>query len=78
MVQRQLADMPVRLDGRRVVKPSTEVRVGQVLVLPFHGRVEVFEILSLPERRGPVAEAKSHVRAISRTFGQLTGTGADA
>lgn len=63
-VQRLLDDIPVRLDGRRVTKPATPVRVGQVLTLPVHGAVKVFEILSLPARRGPAPEARSHIREL--------------
>lgn len=64
-VQRMLEDMPVRMDGRRVTKPSCTVKEGAVLTLPFHGRVRVVEIVTLPERRGPSEEAKAHVRELS-------------
>ena len=64
-VQRMLEDLPVRMDGRRITKPSCPVKEGAVLTLPFHGRVRVVEILSLPDRRGPADEAKSHVRELS-------------
>lgn len=63
-VQRLLDDLPIRLDGRRVTKPSATVRVGQVITLPFHGAVKVFEIRSLPHRRGPAPEAKTHLREV--------------
>ncbi|MBW0144045.1 RNA-binding S4 domain-containing protein [Sphingomicrobium sp. B8] len=63
-MQRLLDDTPVRLDGRRITKPATPVRVGQVVTLPFHGAVKVFQIRSLPHRRGPVAEAKTHIREL--------------
>ena len=49
----------VRIDGRRVEKPSDEVRVGSVVALPLHGRVRVLKVLCLPERRGPVPEARA-------------------
>jgi ribosome-associated heat shock protein Hsp15 len=48
----------VRIDGRRVEKSSEEVRVGNVVAFPLHGRVRILKILSLPERRGPAAEAR--------------------
>ena len=48
----------VRLNGKRVDKPSEEVRVGGTIALPLHGQVRVFKVLSLPERRGPAAEAR--------------------
>ena len=48
----------VRIDGRRVGKPSEEVRVGSVVALPLRGRVRILKVLSLPARRGPAAEAQ--------------------
>ena len=59
----------VRVDGKRVTKPSDEVREGSVLALPLHGHVRVIRVLTLPARRGPAAEARSHyeeVEAVSR------------
>lgn len=49
----------VRLDGRRVEKPSEDVRVGSTIALPLHGRVRVLRVLALPARRGPAAEARA-------------------
>lgn len=49
----------VRIDGRRVEKPSDEVRAGSVIGLPLHGTVRIIRVLGLPERRGPAAEARS-------------------
>lgn len=48
----------VRIDSRRVEKPSDMVRVGSIIALPLHGRVRVIEVISLPGRRGPAAEAR--------------------
>jgi ribosome-associated heat shock protein Hsp15 len=48
----------VRIDGKRVEKSSEEVRVGTIVALPLHDRVRVLRVLSLPERRGPAAEAR--------------------
>jgi ribosome-associated heat shock protein Hsp15 len=49
----------VRLDGKRVQKPSEEVRVGSVIAFPLHDRIRIIRILSLPGRRGPAAEART-------------------
>jgi ribosome-associated heat shock protein Hsp15 len=49
----------VRIDGKRVEKPSEEVRVGSVIAFPLHDRVRVLRVLSLPGRRGPAAEARA-------------------
>jgi ribosome-associated heat shock protein Hsp15 len=49
----------VRIDGKRVEKPSEDVRVGSTITLPLHGKVRVLRVLELPERRGPAAEART-------------------
>jgi ribosome-associated heat shock protein Hsp15 len=49
----------VRIDGKRVEKPSEEVRVGSVIALPLHDQVRVLRVLSLPIRRGPAPEARA-------------------
>ena len=59
----------IRIDGKRVTKPSEEVRTGSVVALPLHDNVRVIRVLSLPARRGPAAEARAHyeeVEAVSR------------
>lgn len=48
----------VRIDGKRVEKPSEEVRAGNVIALALGDRVRVLKVLSLPVRRGPAAEAR--------------------
>jgi ribosome-associated heat shock protein Hsp15 len=54
----------VRLDGKRVAKPSEDVRVGSILTLPLRGEVRVLEVLALPARRGPPSEARLAYREI--------------
>jgi ribosome-associated heat shock protein Hsp15 len=49
----------VRIDGKRVEKPSEPVKIGSTIALPLHGRVHVLRVLGLPERRGPAAEART-------------------
>ena len=49
----------VRIDGKRVEKPSEDVRVGSTIALPLRGRVRVLKVLSIPERRGPAPEARA-------------------
>ena len=49
----------VRIDGKRVEKPSEEVRVGSVIALPLHDQVRILKVLELPQRRGPAAEARA-------------------
>ena len=49
----------VRIDGKRVEKPSEGVRVGSVVALPLRDKVHVLRVLELPSRRGPAAEART-------------------
>jgi ribosome-associated heat shock protein Hsp15 len=49
----------VRIDGKRVEKPSEPVRVGSVIALPLRDQVRVLRVLALPDRRGPPAEARA-------------------
>jgi ribosome-associated heat shock protein Hsp15 len=42
------------------VKPAHRVRIGDRLSLSLEGIVAEFEIVGLPRRRGPAAEAQSH------------------
>ena len=49
----------VRVDGKRVEKPSEPVKVGSVVALPLRGEVRVLRVLALPVRRGPPSEARA-------------------
>lgn len=49
----------VRIDGKRVDKPSEEVRIGCIIALPLHGQVRILRVLALPGRRGPASEARA-------------------
>jgi ribosome-associated heat shock protein Hsp15 len=49
----------VHLNAERV-KPAHRVRIGDRLSLSLQGIVAEFEVLGLPARRGPAAEAQSH------------------
>ena len=48
----------VHLNAERV-KPAHRVRIGDRLSLSLQGIVAEFEVLGLPHRRGPAAEAQS-------------------
>jgi ribosome-associated heat shock protein Hsp15 len=48
----------VHLNAERV-KPAHQVRVGDRLSLALDGIVAEFEVLALPRRRGPAAEAQA-------------------
>ena len=49
----------VRIGGKRVEKPSEEVRVDSVITLVLHDRVRVLRVVCIPERRGPAPEARA-------------------
>jgi ribosome-associated heat shock protein Hsp15 len=49
----------VHLNAERV-KPAHRVRIGDRLSLSLQGIVAEFEVLGLPLRRGPSAEAQTH------------------
>src|ERR1700689_3446148 len=49
----------VHLNAERV-KPAHRVRPGDRLSLSLQGIVAEFEVLGLPQRRGPPSEAQSH------------------
>jgi ribosome-associated heat shock protein Hsp15 len=49
----------VRVDGKRIEKPSEQVQAGGVIALPLRGEVRILRILSLPARRGPPSEARA-------------------
>ncbi|ABC64718.1 RNA-binding S4 domain-containing protein [Erythrobacter litoralis] len=54
----------LRANGRRVVQVSHPVAEGDILTVPLGKSVVVIEILHLPERRGPAAEARECYRAL--------------
>ena len=49
----------IRLNGRRVVKPSAMVATGDILTLPMRTHVRVIELRIVPHRRGPASEAQA-------------------
>ena len=48
----------VRIDGRRVEKPSEGVAVGSVIAFPLRDQIRIIRVLALPLRRGPASEAR--------------------
>ena len=53
-----VADGRVRINGARCEKPSTTVKLGDVLTFPAGARVRVVKVLKAGERRGPASEAR--------------------
>ena len=64
----------VRVDGKRVEKPSETVRVGSVLAVPLRSGVRILKVLALPGRRGPASEARACYEELAPLGG---GTGVD-
>jgi len=48
----------MRLNGRRVERAHSPVRVGDLLTLAHGDRIRVVRVLRLPDRRGPAIEAQ--------------------
>ena len=48
----------VRVNRRKIVKPSHPVAPGDVLTLAVRGRVRVLKVIDPGARRGPAAEAR--------------------
>jgi ribosome-associated heat shock protein Hsp15 len=58
LAQAVIASGHARINGKRIEKPSQDVRVGSTIALPLRGRVRVLKVLRLPDRRGPASEAR--------------------
>jgi ribosome-associated heat shock protein Hsp15 len=64
LAQALVAAGHLRRNGTRVLRASQDVREGDVLTIPLHLGVQVIEVLALPVRRGPPAEARACYRAL--------------
>lgn len=73
LAQGIVAEGRIRIDGRRVLKPSEKVSAGSVIALPLRGDVRVIRALSLPARRGPAVEARVHYEEIAANVSQQFG-----
>jgi ribosome-associated heat shock protein Hsp15 len=62
--QHWIGEGHIRRNGQRVERQDTAVAVGDVLTLPLPRTVLVIELLALPNRRGPAAEAQSCYRVL--------------
>lgn len=64
LAQTLVAEGHLRRNGARVLRASQDVAVGDTLTVPLPGGVRVIELLALPNRRGPAAEAQGCYRAL--------------
>jgi ribosome-associated heat shock protein Hsp15 len=62
--QRWIAEGHIRRNGERVTRQDQMVAVGDVLTLPLRAKVLPIQILELPKRRGPPAEAQACYRPL--------------
>ncbi len=66
----------LRRNRIHVLRASEQVRIGDVLTIAVGGTVKVIELLALPQRRGPPAEARSLYREVDGAHldrkGQMT------
>jgi ribosome-associated heat shock protein Hsp15 len=57
-------DGHIRLNARRIDRAHQKVACGDVLTVPVGTGVRVIELLTLPDRRGPAAEAQTCYRVL--------------
>ena len=64
LAQALVAEGHVRRNGTRVLRASQDVAAGDTLTVPLVQGVRVIEVLALPARRGPAAEAQACYRTL--------------
>ena len=64
VAQALIATGHVRRNGQRVLRASLDVVAGDTLTLPLPTGVRVIELIELPVRRGPPAEAQGCYRTL--------------
>ena len=57
MAQSLIETGHLRINGKRVEKPSDTLRVGSIVALPLRGQVRVLKVQALHTRRVPPAQA---------------------
>ncbi len=54
----------IRRNGQRITRCAQPVLVGDILTLPWGEAVVIIQLVTLPSRRGPAAEAQSCYRKL--------------
>lgn len=67
LAQTLVAGGHLRLNGKRVERSHQQVRIGDVLTIPLAKGVRIVEVVALPLRRGPAAEAQGCYRVLDET-----------
>jgi ribosome-associated heat shock protein Hsp15 len=57
----------IRLNGRRIERVAQGIDAGDIIVVPLTSGVTVIEVLALPHRRGPSAEAQTFYRVLDES-----------
>ena len=78
LAQRLLAASHMRCNGAHVLRPSHCVKAGDVLTFASGSGVQLIEILTLPNRRGPALEARAHYRTLDRAGQSAIATPIDS
>lgn len=76
VAQAMAEDGHIRINGRRVDRAHCKVAIGDVLTVPVNHTVQVLEVLALPVRRGPAAEARALYRVLDGTAADPIAAGA--
>lgn len=66
----------LRRNRIHVLRGAEQARIGDVLTVMVGDSVRVIELVSLPDRRGSPAEARSHYRGVD-VFGEVDGDSLD-
>jgi ribosome-associated heat shock protein Hsp15 len=77
LAQRLVESGHLRCNGSRLVRSSQPVAPGDVLTVPLGGAVKLVEVLALPERRGPAAEAQACYRVLDARGESAIAAGED-
>jgi ribosome-associated heat shock protein Hsp15 len=56
----------LRRNRKHVLRASEQARIGDILTIALGERVQVIELLTLPDRRGPPILARSHYREVDQ------------
>ena len=54
----------LRLNRKHVLRGAEPARIGDVLTIALGQNIRVIQILTIPDRRGPPTEARSHYREV--------------
>jgi len=73
---RMIEGHALRRNRKHVLRAAEQARIGDVLTIALGDRVQVIELLALPDRRGPPSLARSHYRELGQ-FGEVDGGGLD-